>query len=675
MTQDQDYNKLYFQEAFELLQLMNTNLLVIEKAPQNRPALDAIFRATHTLKGNSGSMGFDNIAALSHKMENILDKIRAGSLAASQEIIDLLFNSFDTLEGLVNSTQNGVPDQTNKDNLIRRLDAVAPQKTAERAFPVIPASAGKIELSPDEHKALTNAQDKNCGLFYIKVTLSKDCRLKSVRAFMVQKKLGAIGNIIKLFPDAKSLETEKFDDTFACLLATGQNRDAIKNEALDVLEIHDVAVDTFALSPDTHSPVAAEPPTKDTQNPPTATGQNTAPVQVKETLRKINNVRVGVDRLDALMNLVEELAISKLRLLEAGARHTDSNLRSVIEELRRLTDDLQTQIMQVRLIPVNQVFERYPRLVRDLAKSTGKAVQINITGGAIELDRTILDEIGEPLLHILRNAIDHGVETPADRMRAGKPELATITLAARREKNHVIIEVSEDGQGMDAKKIGDKAVEKGLITAEELCAMDEEQVFLLTTRAGFSTTEKVTDLSGRGVGLDVAKQKTESMGGVIHIRSQKGKGTTITLKLPITTAIVQALLVKIIDHIIAIPISNIIEIFKIKSDAIKLLEGNETLLHRDQIIPIMRFKDYFTRPQNQGTAGGVTPPVHNPDTNIVVVESSQRRFGIVVHQLVGQHEIVIKPLSHDLKTIRGFAGATILGDGNVALVLDTGSLI
>jgi two-component system chemotaxis sensor kinase CheA len=364
------------------------------------------------------------------------------------------------------------------------------------------------------------------------------------------------------------------------------------------------------------------------------------------------------------MNLVEDLAINRLHLAEVSVRYDDAELRSIIDSLSRLTDELQNEIMETRLIPVSQVFDRFPRIVRDVAKDTGKRVRFEITGQDIKLDRTVLDEIGDPLIHMLRNAVDHGIEAPDVRKRSGKPEEGELSLVARREKSHVFIEVSDDGAGMDADEIRRSAVEKGLATAEQAAAMSQDDILLLTATPGFSTKNEVTEISGRGVGLDVAKRTAENLGGSLLISSKPGQGTSITMRLPVTTAVVKALLVGAGGRTFAIPISNITEIVACTEEDVKRVEHQQTILNRGQVLPLVRLSSLFGFDTTKGDK-----------LNVVVIEFGGKRFGIAVDTLRSQQDIVIKQLAKDLKGVKGFAGATIMGDGKVALVLDVATLI
>lgn len=667
MTQS-DYKKIYIQESDELLQQMNAGLLVIEKQPKNSEALNSIFRSAHTLKSMSASMGYRPIADLAHKMEDLLSRIRSQEVKATSNIIDLLFQSFDSLERMVESIQKNEDIKEDVRGLIESLDS---HITTTKKFAEVKID-DELSLNIFEKNVLERIESGSFKGYHITVTLDKGCVLKSVRAFMVFRNLHSIGEVIKSIPDMDSIQEEKFSLKFSCVFVSKSSINTIKKNVMEVMEVESVVIKDLTLSQ-----IKDALPAKETA----------LPIQedAAEHVRKIQSVRVDIERLDKLMNLVEELAINKLRLGEIGNRLGSPDLKGVVDVLSRLTDELQTEVMQARLVPVGQVFDRFPRLVRDLAKTMNKKVHFEILGGDIELDRTVLDEIGDPLIHMLKNAIDHGIEDPSERKKAQKNEEGEIILTARREKSHVFIEVTDDGMGMDAGEIKKRALSLGLITQEALSQMKDEDVFLLTANPGFSTKKEVTEVSGRGVGLDVAKNKAESLGGSLVIESESGKGSKITMRLPITTAVIQALLVNILERVFAIPISNILEIIATNEDEIKKIEHQETLLHRNRVLPLVRLDKLFSsesgvrsselnhfRTQNSELRTDLTP---SSKLNVVVVEFGKNQFGVVVDRLISQQDIVIKQLTKELKGIKGFAGATILGDGRVALVLDVATLI
>lgn len=652
---------------------MNKNLLVLEKEPQNKNALNAIFRSAHTLKSMSASMGYNLIADLSHKMEDVLDQLRTGTIKISEKAIDLLFQSFDFLEYMVSAVQEDKKIDKDIAPIMDFLDGIMKKRPQIKEEKV----GRDLALNEFEKKILIRVKKEGFKSFKLKITLDKNCVLKGVRAFMVFRNLHLIGEVIKSMPSSQALEEEKFDREFQCIVISKEKEDIVKKKVLEVIDVEKAEIEEIKVDKSWDKISLEE----------TSVDQGVAKgtvSEVSEHMRKIQSVRVDIKRLDKLMNLVEELAISKLRLAEIGLKFPDNNLKGVIENLSRLTDDLQTEVMQARLVPVGQVFERFPRLVRDLAKKENKKIKFEMIGGDIELDRTVLDEIGDPLIHLIKNAIDHGLETPVERVKKGKFEEGKVMLSARREKSHVFIEIEDDGKGMNIEQIKKTALKRGLTTEEILMTMSNDEIIDFVTHPGFSTKKEVTEVSGRGVGFDVAKEKAESLGGGIIIESNENKGSKITMRLPITTAVVQALLAKILGKVFAIPISSVIEIVVINESDIKKLEHQETILHRDKVLPIVRLEKIF-----QGTANSAQwsveenvsenknskPLTQDSRLNIVVVEYGSQQFGIVVDTLLSQHDIVIKQLTKELKGIRGFAGATILGDGKVALVLDVATLI
>ncbi len=675
MDKNNEYKKIYIQESDELLQQLNSNLLCLEKEPENKKALEAIFRSAHTLKSMSASMGYYSIADLAHKMEDVLDQLRNKTIAVTVEVVNLLFRSFDGLERMVNAVQEDKQIKINLPALLNLLDkqlVKAPSIVEERV-------AEGISLNEFEKKTMARVKKDGYSSYLIKVILAANCVLKSVRAFMIFRNLHTIGEVIKSYPDSSKLEEERFDRRFECIFITRAGPRQVKEKVQEILDVEKVTVTAIEID-EAWSRIEVEQAAEEEEALEAAAAGT--------GLRKIQSVRVDINRLDKLMNLVEELAISKLRLSEVGLKLPDPDLKTVIEELGRLTDDLQNEVMQARLVPVSHIFDRFPRLVRDLAKNEGKEVKFDVIGGDIELDRTVLDEIGDPLIHLLRNAIDHGLEPTAQRQKSGKSAEGRIMLIARREKSHVFIEVEDDGKGMDLEMIKKTARDRGLVSEADISSMSKEEIFLLTAHPGFSTKKEVTEVSGRGVGLDVVRERAESLGGGIAIESTAGKGTKISMRLPVTTAVVKALLEKLSARTFALPISSVTEIIVIEEKVIKKMEHQETILHRNKVLPIMRLDKLFSSPDaNRSATADYRPSTRAAKSllsttsearhrlNIVVVEFGVRQCGIVVDELLMQQDIVIKQLTKELKGIRGFAGATILGDGTVALVLDVASLI
>lgn len=616
----EEYKEMFISESREHLAVLNQAMLELERNPENTEVINEIFRSAHTLKGMSATMGYENISELSHRMESMLDKIRQGSMSVTPDFIDTLFDCLDLLENMV--------------------EAVAENETKE-----IDASQVMAELDSilaEELNILTASARNGLSAFKIDVELYPECALKSVRAFMVFKGLGEIGEIFKCFPDAEKIEDGDFDFSFSVYLLTKENEKTIGKILQKISEIKKVDI----------SPVEAKK-------------EESKGTVAKKKIKSVQSIRVPIERLDLLMNLVGELVIGKSRLSQIGSKHEIEELNEALSNLNRLSNELQYAVTQMRMVEVSFVFDRFPRMVRDLAKNEGKLVDLVIEGKDIELDRTVLDEIGDPLVHLLRNCIDHGIETPEERKKTGKPERGTIRLAAKREKNHVEISVEDDGRGIDPEKIKKIAVKKGIRGEAEVKKMDNYEAMMLIFAPGFSSAEKVTDVSGRGVGMDVVRSKITALGGTVDVKSKVGAGTKAALRLPLTLAIIQALLVSANEETYAIPLGNVVETLKINKKEVKSIVGGEVIQLRGKVLPLVRLRSALGMPANNSS----------DSFPVVVVEKDGRPFGLAVESLIGQQEVVIKTLDKSLQKTKCLAGATILGDGRVALILDIASLI
>ncbi len=683
------YMAVFLDEADEQLQQLNSLLLELEKNPEDLSILNDIFRIAHTLKGMSATMGFENMADMTHKMENALDKMRKGEVKATPEIVDMLFKCLDTLQAMVEAIRSGESDSNiDTSEIIRDLKRVVGEEEEREKQE---KKQEESMINEYEVDVIRKGVEEGFNPFKITVKLRKDAMLKSARAYMVINRLEQLGDIVKTVPSVEDLEEEKFEDSFVVFLLTKESADTIKNTVLSIAEIVDAVVESV----DVEGEKKAEEPKEEKKEAEEKAKEETKPeaaVQQKEEKKpaekskagksaetekvvaralshKISGyrtVRVDIHRLDVLMNLVGELVISRTRLEQIGKSHHLTELDETLAQFGRIIGELQALVMKLRMVPIENVFDRFPRLVRDLSKAQGKEIEFIVEGKETELDRTVIDEIGDPLVHLIRNAIDHGIEPPEEREKVGKPRKGKLRLAARHEGNSVVIEVEDDGRGMDPEKIKKKAIERGLITPEEAEHMSKYEILMLTTVPGFSTAEKVTDISGRGVGLDVVKSKVESLNGQLLIESEVGKGTKIIIKLPLTLAIIQALLTKVSDEIYAVPLENIDETLALAKEDIKLIQNKEVTLLRGEVLPLMWLRDALGVPGERSN--------EEEEEAVVVVRMADRRVGIVVDELVGQQEIVIKSLGKFLKGIQGLAGATILGDGRVALILDVSSL-
>ena len=672
----------FLDEAGDNLKHLDDLILVIEKDPGNGEAIAEIFRSAHTLKGMSATMGFEKMATLTHSMEDMLDTVRKGKYTLAPKDIDLLFRSLDTLQTMVDSIRGGDNDSSvdigDLANLLR--NAAAEQNTPPPPAEVSPS--GKTDpafLSEEEGKWVREAGAMGLTVHEVLVTLSPECMLKAARAFMVVSRLEEMGEIIRATPSVEAIENEEFGQDFTLWIATSRQAREIHDAAFRISEV--ASVDVKELAADSHpsagteggeekpketSPEEKEPGKK--KKAPAPGEPHPVPQQNRgENTKKLHQtVRVETDRLDKLMNLVGELVIGRARIerlvQEARLRDFDEPL----SQLGRISGDIQELVTKLRMVPVSFIFERFPRLVRDLSRTLGKEIDLVLEGQETELDRTVIDEIGDPMVHIVRNCMDHGIETPADRRAAGKNEKGKIRISAYQEGSGVIIEVTDDGKGIDASKVRAKALANGVISEEESLGMSDEDVVNLIFLPGFSMAEVVTDVSGRGVGMDAVKSKVESLGGQFDVSTEVGKGTSVFLRLPLTLAIVLALLVKVGGETYALPLENVEETILVRKENMKTVHGTPAVLVRGDVLTLCDLGGLLGAVRDEGKDRGEYP--------VVVVRTGRTRVGFLVDELIGQQDIVIKSLGRFLSKIKGIGGATILGDGNVALILDTAGL-
>ncbi len=609
-------------EAGEQISELNEALLRLETSPDDSDAVNMIFRAAHTLKGNSATLGFMDISSLAHKIENVLDSVRQGALEITGEIVDTLFEALDGLEAMVDSASKGnLPVDCSE--ISKRLEKIEPTENGK-----------KPKASVKKKKKLKEKPGSVSKIFKIKIDLSKNTALKSVRAFMVMKNLEALGDIIESDPDPQSIEGADFGGTFEVHLGTGATPEEIASELKKVGD-----VESFEIEPE-------------------ETGQERKPSP--PFIKEVKSIRVGTDTLDELVNLVGELVINKSRFSQLAKDFESIHLHKSVKNLGRLSRELQDLAMSMRTVKVAHIFDKFPRMVRDLAKKEGKEIEFILEGKEIELDRTVLDKLGDPLVHIIRNCVDHGIEVPEEREKAGKPPKGTIKLSARRVRDHVEIVIEDDGAGLDPDVLREAALKKGFLTPEEVDKLVDDDLCDLIFRPGFSGAEKVTDVSGRGVGMDVVKTTISKLRGTVHTKSEKGKGTTFTLKLPLSLAIIKALLVKSKSDIYAVPTRDVVEVLNLEEVKIKKVKGKEAIIHRGDPLPILRLERIV------GSKNGNT----HKATKFIVFEGGRKRLGLAVSEILRQEEIVVKPLEVGFSDVLGISGATILGDGQVALILD-----
>ncbi|KAB3531362.1 chemotaxis protein CheA [Alkaliphilus serpentinus] len=666
------YLDVFIEESKEHLQSMNAILLEMEKEPNEEGMLNEIFRIAHTLKGMSSTMGFQNIAGLTHEMENALHLIRGGELQMNSSIIDLLFKCFDELEKyLYEIESNGSEGPNTSKDIIKELEEIRSYKGREVKDPVKEASvvnpsSNDIQLNEYVHSIVKKALLQELNAYLLKVTLDKKCMLKAARAYIIINTLEKLTEIVHSTPSIEDIEDERFDLSFQLVLISKSDDKILLKELNSIPEIANIEIislaDNVSIMENTGSNEEANLFMEDEiiENAMTQKVEDNKGKKAKTG----KTVRVDIDRLDNLMNLVSELIIIKTRLEDIDDSGTQHNMHEAIEYLERITTSLHDAVMKVRMVPIERVFNRFPRMVRDLSKDLGKEITLFMSGEETEVDRTVIDEIGDPLIHLIRNSIDHGIEEPDERIKYGKNPNGSLKLIAYPDGNSVVIEVEDDGKGIDVERVKAKGLEKGLITQQQAEIMDESEIIQLLFSPGFSTANKITDLSGRGVGLDVVKTKIESLGGVVEVDTRKNIGTKFIIRLPLTLAIIQALLVKVSTEKYAIPLNTIKEITTIEESQIRRVQNNEVVLYRNSTLPILRLSQLL---KVEGTTEATE------DLIVVIVKKGDKTAGIVVDNLIGQQEIVIKSLGKFLSNIKAIAGATILGNGSVALIVDTNS--
>ncbi len=695
------YLEMFIDETKEHLQNLNDQVLVLEAEPDNIDTINEIFRAAHSLKGMAGTMGFKRMQRLTHDMENVFSKIREGKMSVTPDLVDVVFKCLDAIEEyldcIINTSDEGENDN---EEIINMLNAClegdsAPASDGASATDTAPAqndvsektetsSADNseaedkrkylhIDIADFEKNAITEAKAKNLNVYGATVYVDESCILKAARAFLVFKGVEGIGEIIKSVPGVQDIEDEKFDLDFSMLIISEKKIDDVKKVIEDVSEIKEVVIDNYEIPSDVEvissvQETGEKKEKKENKKTSATTTKTAKPVAGR-------SVRVDIEKLDVLMNLVSELIIAKNGLvsvsnsnMSAGKDNKAANqsFNEQIEYLERVTTNLHESVMKVRMVPIESVVNRFPRMIRDLSKKLGKEMELVMTGEETELDRTVIDEIGDPLMHMLRNSADHGLEPTIERLKLGKPQVGTIQLNAYQDGNNVTIEVVDDGRGIDVEKVKASAINKGIITEEQAEQLSEKEAIDLLFRPAFSTAEKISDISGRGVGLDVVKNKIEGLGGDVEVSTKLGEGTKFTVRLPLTLAIIQALMVEVRDEKYAIPLNSIVTIEDIMVSDIKYVQQKEVINLRGNVIPIVRLDEVLDCP----------PREEEPENLVVViVKKGDKQTGLVIDNLLGQQEIVIKPLGKYINIPKIISGATILGDGGVALIIDSNSLI
>ncbi|WP_041581213.1 chemotaxis protein CheA [Bacillus sp. 1NLA3E] len=667
-----EYLEMFIEESKEHLQSINNELLKLETEPENTSIVNEIFRSAHTFKGMAGAMGFEDLASLTHEMENVLDLVRNSKLNINSQIMDVVFKCVDLIQKMVDSIEQGGDGKENVSDVVNQLSML---KNPTVSQPEIPSKSSwepsdLPELVLDEYQLDIINEAKNIGnyVYQIKVTINEKCVMKSVRAYMIFQSAEELGEIIQSIPPVDQIELENFDDSFSILLLSERDAKDIQSHLLKISEINEIIISEIT-EPEMNV-IEKSKMNSTTEKKEKVIKHDNEETDANKKKHRSKSIRVDIEKLDHLMNLFSELIIDRGRLEQIAHKSQLSELTETVEHMTRISTDLQGLILNMRMVPVDQVFNRFPRMVRDLAKELNKKVQLVIQGADTELDRTVIDEIGDPLIHLLRNALDHGLESTEERIANGKPEEGTVLLQAYHSGNHVFIEVTEDGKGIDREKVLNTAIERGVVTLEEANSLTDQKVYGLLFSSGFSTAEKVTDISGRGVGLDVVKSKIESLGGFINIESAPGNGSTFRIQLPLTLSIIYSMLVKVEDETYAIPFNSIVEITLVTKNDVSTLRGQKVLQFRGQVVPLVSIKNVFHVPTSDSEVVSAEESFF-----VVIVRKGDKTVGLVVDSVIGQQEIVLKSLGSFLPNLYAISGATILGNGEVALIIDTNQFI
>ncbi|MFB0841171.1 chemotaxis protein CheW [Paenibacillus oleatilyticus] len=679
------YLSMFIDESRDHLQAMNEQMLSLESSPEDITIVQNIFRSAHTLKGMSATMGFEDLASLTHEMENVLDLVRNHKLKMDSFIFDCLFKSLDSLESMVEDIIQGGTGQADVTEIVAALKSIvsgdytkggaAGGATAKAAQTTVAGG----ELDEFQFSILQQSIEAGIPVLRLEVTVRQDCVLKAARAYMVFNVLEQNGEVIKSNPSVEDIEQERFDQSFVVYYIAQIDTDDLQKQVASVSEIDKVDVIvldqaklTELMSPPSGSNAAAaqaqaqaETAAASTQEAPKQEAKKAAAAGGAPVAGR--TIRVDIERLDTLMNLFSELLIDRVRLEQLASEIRRSELTETVEHMSRVSSDLQNIVLKLRMVPIDTVFNRFPRMIRDVAKTLDKKVDLIITGADTELDRTVIDEIGDPLVHLLRNAVDHGVEPSAERIAIGKPETGTIHLRAYHSGNHVFIEIEEDGRGINRDKVLKKALENNVLTKEQAERITDDEVNQLIFASGFSTADKISDISGRGVGLDVVKTKIQSLGGQVQVDSTWGKGSKFSVQLPLTLSIISAMLIRLNNEKYAIPLSSIVETMAVRQEQIRSVHGNRMVEYRTGVIPLVSLADLFDVP------GGTN--ISENETQVVIIRKGDKMAALVVDEFIGQQEIVLKTLGKYLTKLFAVSGATILGDGQVALIIDTNALI
>lgn len=663
------YLSMFIDESNEHLQAINECLLELENDPEQLELVQQIFRSAHTLKGMSATMGFEDLADLTHKMENVLDLVRNEKLKMNKRIFDVLFQSLDAMEMMVADITEGGSGKADVNEIVRELEAIASGDAETDQAGAGSDQALQIDLY--QQTIVKQAMEQNKNVYLLDVSLDEQCVMKAVRAFMVLEALNPLGEVFAVQPSVEEMERDFAGTSFQIGLITEQSKEKIQQVVQQVSEVTGAAVadcpEESASSSESKETEERKKDRQDGQQSSDESAQKGKQARSPGRAQLSRSIRVDIERLDHVMNLFSELLIDRVRLESLAGQINHPELTEAVEHMSRISSELQELVLNLRMMPLETVFNRFPRMVRDLASQLNKKIDFIVTGKETELDRTVIEEIGDPLVHLLRNSLDHGIETTSERLEAEKPETGTIHLRAYHSGNHVMIEIEDDGRGIDRDKVLATAIKRGIVTEDQAGDLTDEQVYMLLFASGFSTADKVSDISGRGVGLDVVKSKINSLGGEVAVYSQRGKGTKFVIQLPLSLSIISAMLFKLGEETYAFPLSAVMETAIYEKQQVHHVHGNSMLEFRGQLIPLISLKDVLEVPEVKAD--------DENELSVIIVRKGDRLAAVQVSEIAGQQEVVLKSLGSYLQNVFAVSGATILGDGQVALILDSNALI
>lgn len=664
MEDNSAYRDLFFEETDENLAILNQEVLQLEQNPEDKQIIDAIFRAAHTLKGMAATMGYDTMAKLTHAVENLFELVKSNQIVVSSDLISLFFDSLDTLTEIVEKLRLDEDDSVDISSLVSQLEKAASNNASDAKSSVEVQSADKTPfefpvLEESDKVAIQSALNSGYQLYAIGVRVEEQSMMKAARAFMVISRLEQIGDFVQMKPSAEILEQGELEESFTVYFLSKEDKESIEKYVEDSSEIEEIWVKETTVDEDLNQIVTGENENETVAETVVEEEKAEGSVADKKKQTAKQTIRVDLSRLDQFMNLVSELVIHRTRLEDMSEKNHLQELTEPLTQVGRITTELQELVLQLRMQPFNVVVQRFPRMMRDLTNELGKEINFVTEGENTELDRTVVSEIGEPLIHLLRNAADHGVEMPNKREQVGKPRAGTIKLSAYPEGNRVIVTLADDGKGLNPRLIEKSANKKGISTD----GMTDEQIQNLIFHPGFSTAQEVTGISGRGVGMDAVSQKISSLNGKIETFSEVGKGTTFRITLPLTLSIIQSLLVKVGQETFAIPQAVIDKVNRFEEEDAISVHQKEVYQYEGKTIPLIRVHNALGLPDSTKEL-----------QHVIIVLIGEKQYALIVDELIHQKEIVIKKLGKEISHVSNFLGATILGDGSISLILDVTSI-